>query len=81
MNWASYDETKSKYGITVTIEEDMGNFQELCDYVHSKGTKYMVNFFLPILLILMVCYMNNIQPKRIRGTNLELKAIYMQAKL
>lgn len=45
MDWASYNETRAKYGITVTEEEGVAYFQELCDYAHSKGMKCMAKNF------------------------------------
>ena len=41
MDWSFDDENRSKYGFTVTEEEGIAFYQELCDYVHSKGMKCM----------------------------------------
>jgi len=41
MDWFFDDENRSKYGFTVTEAEAISYYQELCDYVHSKGMKCM----------------------------------------
>ncbi len=41
MDWAFDDENRNKYGFTVTEEEAISYYQELCDYAHSKGIKCM----------------------------------------
>ena len=41
MDWTFDDDYRNEYGIEVTQEEGMAYFQELCNYVHSKGMKCM----------------------------------------
>jgi len=45
MDWAHYDDTRTQYGLSVTKEESIIYFKELCDYVHSKNMKCMAKNF------------------------------------
>lgn len=41
MDWAYDDDLRAEYGFEVTESEGIVYYQELCDYVHSKGMKCM----------------------------------------
>ncbi len=41
MDWIYDDDLRLAYGFQVTEEEGIAYYQELCDYVHSKGMKCM----------------------------------------
>ena len=41
MDWFFDEATRAEYGITATEEEGILYYQELCNYVHSKGMKCM----------------------------------------
>ncbi len=41
MDWAFDDESRATYGIIATETDGAAYYQELCDYVHSKGMKCM----------------------------------------
>lgn len=41
MDWVFDDDYRATYGFEVTIAEGKAYYQELCDYVHSKGLKCM----------------------------------------
>ena len=41
MDWVYDDDLRSTYGFEVTQSEGIAYYQELCDYVHSKGMKCM----------------------------------------
>jgi endo-alpha-1,4-polygalactosaminidase (GH114 family) len=41
MDWIYDDTLRTTYGFTVTEQEGIAYYQELCDYVHQKGMKCM----------------------------------------
>lgn len=41
MDWIYDDDLRATYGYQVTIAQGQAYYQELCDYVHSKGMKCM----------------------------------------
>ncbi len=41
MDWIYDDDLRATYGFQVTQQEGIAYYQELCDYVHSKGMKCM----------------------------------------
>ena len=44
MDWAFDDNTRKNYNFQVTNEEAITYYNELCDYVHSKGMKCIILF-------------------------------------